>query len=79
MLARNARRYTSEGMSLRDDILRDTVAQLVAHPGEPGQKFVIESLKTYIENIHHQGLSADLLACWFLFTTCVTRNKLTMK
>lgn len=63
MLARNARKYSVDGISIRDDILRDTITQLVAHPGDPGQRFVIENLSTYIENVHHQGLSPELLAC----------------
>lgn len=53
---------TSSSESLRDALLRDTLTRVPENDYSTFQ-LVLNNLQSYVEVVHHQGYSADLMQC----------------
>ncbi|KAK7019346.1 hypothetical protein R3P38DRAFT_2978554 [Favolaschia claudopus] len=71
----SARQTPSSAESLRDTLLRDTLPRAAENENTTFQ-IVMNNLHTYIEVIHHQGYSGDLMTFVGQHLTALTRRAL---
>ena len=62
VMARSTRK-SQDDESLRDEVLRDTLGHIMNQAHESSLGKVMENVWSYVDLIHHQNYSADLLQC----------------
>lgn len=60
--------------SLRDVLLRDTLSRATENDQTTFQ-IVLNNLQTFVEVVHHQGYSSDLMTCQY---RCIRRTVATV-
>lgn len=62
IMVANARTHVSQG-NLWEAVLRDTFNQILSQPNDPAQQTVVENIKNYIDVVHRDGYTSDLMQC----------------